>query len=127
MWWDWRKPVQIYFAYRRKALITDSKENYVPVDRGILRSSGHAQLPQQVGQIIYVDVGYGGAAAPYALSVHENPRAGHTGGVSPSGRRYKHWAATGGYKYLERPFQQRSKGMSKRIQADILLRIGRPL
>ena len=64
-------------------------------------------------------VGYGGASAPYALSVHENPRSGHTGGVSPSGRKYKHWARTGQWKYLETPFKARADGLSERIGAII--------
>lgn len=45
-----------------------------------------------------VTIGYG---TPYAAVTHENPRAGRTGGVSPSGQRYRHWAQTGQSKFLQ--------------------------
>lgn len=98
-----------------KMLLTDSKENYVPVDTGNLQDSGHVTEPRLDGSTLVVDVGYGGYAAPYALSVHENPRSGKTGGVGPSGQIYKHWAAVGGWKYLELPFKEAKKGMSQRL------------
>ena len=100
-------------------LLAESKTKYVPVDRGHLRTSGHATLPRRLGTIVFVDVGYGGPAAPYALRVHENPRAGKTGGVSPSGRPYTHWAKVGEWKYLETPFKKRERGMRSRIQSRI--------
>lgn len=120
-----RMPAKVVTATRAalldeaEALLNDSKENYVPVDLGILRSSGHVASPVVLGSLVYVDLGYGGAAAPYALAVHENPRAGHTKGVSPSGRPYKHWAATGQWKYLEKPFNVHVVGMRERIQFGI--------
>ena len=43
----------------------------VPVDTGVLRGSGGVSAPQGSGQGIYVDIFYGGPAAPYALYVHE--------------------------------------------------------
>ncbi len=95
-------------------LLNDSKE-YVPVDFGTLRNSGHVEPPKQVGHDIQVMVGYGGAAAAYALAVHENPRSGKTGGVSPSGKKYQHWATTGQWKYLETPFKIRVAGYSSRM------------
>lgn len=96
-------------------IMTDSKENYVPVDQGTLRDSGHVQEPKLEGTTLLVELGYGGPAAPYALAVHENPRSGKTEGVSPSGRKYKHWAEVGQYKYLEIPFKAAAKGLSQRI------------
>lgn len=82
-------------------VIADSMENHVPVMDGPLRSSA------------YVDSGVdakgawakAGFSAPYARRVHENPRAGKTGGVSPSGRKYKKWAKVGHWKFLERPYR----------------------
>jgi len=60
-----------------------------------------------------------GYSAVYALRVHENPRAGKTGGVSPSGKRYtsgktesgnkstrRRWAQTGKWKFLEDPVKR---------------------
>lgn len=65
------------------------------------------------------EVGYGGAASPYALTVHENPRSGKTGGVGPSGQKYTHWAAVGQWKYLETPFKARMAGFADRIAASL--------
>lgn len=101
-----------------ETLIADIKEHHVPVDQGPLRGSGFVQLPvplpgPQPGYRI--NAGFGGAAAPYAWSVHENPRAGQTGGVSPSGRRYKTWAKVGHWKFFEGPFQEFTKGLNQRI------------
>lgn len=88
------------------SVMQDSRANYVPVDTGVLRASGHVEQPVVRGTQASVRFGYGGVAAPYALSVHENPRAGKTGGVSPSGRPYRHWARVGEWKFLETPMKQ---------------------
>jgi len=58
-----------------------------------------------------------GFSAVYALSVHENPRSGKTGGVSPKGRPYKPpkgstasaFATRGGWKFLERAIKENTK------------------
>ena len=78
----------------------------VPVDRGTLRKSASIQVEVASPQV-HVTLGYGGLAAPYALAVHENPRSGQTGGFSPSGTKYRHWAAVGQWKYLETPYKAR--------------------
>jgi len=69
-----------------------------------------------------------GYSAVYALTVHENPRAGKTGGVSPSGKAYSAgrttggrkstrvvWAEKGNWKFLENPFKRNIKQMLKII------------
>ena len=86
-----------------EAVMADSKANYVPVDTGALRASGTVSRPEMTATTVSLTLGYGGAAAPYALSVHENPRAGKTGGVSPRGKRYRTWARVGEWKFLESP------------------------
>ena len=43
----------------------------VPVDTGVLRGSGWVSAPQQGPSGYFVDIFYGGPAAPYALYVHE--------------------------------------------------------
>ena len=43
----------------------------VPVDTGVLRGSGGVSAPQMGTQGYFVDIFYGGPAAPYALFVHE--------------------------------------------------------
>lgn len=98
-----------------EAVMTASKTEYVPVDMGTLRASGVVLPPEVVGETVSVTMGYGGAASAYALAVHENPRSGHTGGVSPSGRHYKHWAQTGGWKYLETPFREMTPQVEGRV------------
>lgn len=54
---------------------------------------------------IIVEIGF---SAVYATVTHENPRAGKTGGVSPSGRLYPPgtWAAKGEWKFLENAMKE---------------------
>lgn len=96
-------------------VIGDSKEHYVPVDDGHLRASGFVR-DESGPSVAQVSLGFGGAAAPYAIAVHENPRAGKTGGVSPSGSTYKTWARTGEWKYLETPLKLRSPEMGTALR-----------
>ena len=86
-----------------------SKGEYVPVVSGNLRASGHVQLPKITSKGASVELGYGGPAAPYALSVHENPNTGKTATGSQVGE----------WKYLESPFKRHLTGMDKRIAADM--------
>lgn len=96
-------------------IMARSKSQYVPVDTGTLRSSGTVLPPVVEGGKVSVTFGYGGAAAPYALRVHENPRSGKTEGVSPSGAKYSSWAKVGQWKYLEVPVNEARRGMDVRI------------
>lgn len=96
-----------------------SKEQYVPVETGTLRASGFVQPPDITGKSVSVYLGYGGAAAPYALAVHENPRAGKTGGISPSGKKYKRWAAVGGWKYIETPLNENIGNLISKLKRDL--------
>lgn len=104
-----------------------SKEKFVPVDQGILRASGFVEVPKISGSNVSVELGFGGPAGKgniggdsnkekvgYAIVVHENPRAGKTGGTSPKGRSYKTWSTVGGWKYLERPFNAAQKNLDRR-------------
>lgn len=100
-------------------VMTISKEEYVPVDQGTLRSTGYVEPPAVAGTSATITMGFGGPAAPYALAVHENPRAGKTGGVSPSGKPYEHWARTGGWKYLETPLKESTEKIAANIRADV--------
>ncbi len=100
-------------------IMTKSKEEYVPVDQGTLRSTGHVEPPSVSGMRAEITMGYGGPAAPYALAVHENPRAGKTGGLSPTGKPYEHWARTGGWKYLETPLKESTGSIADKIKARV--------
>ena len=98
-----------------RAIEEVSVTRFVPVDLGGLRRD-HAFVDEAAkveGSKVSVSFGYRG---PYAAAVHENPRAGKTGGVSPSGRKYRHWATVGQYKFLEIPLLQAENGMLRRIR-----------
>jgi hypothetical protein len=91
------------FRFAQDQIEKPAKEDYVPVMFGALRSSIQTLPPEVTTRGASVTVSAGGAAAPYARAVHENPRSGRTGGFSPSGKRYKHYARVGQWKYLETP------------------------
>lgn len=100
-------------------IMADSQMNYVPVDTGALRNSGFVGKVEVSRNKATIEFGYGGIAAKYAAWVHEHPRSGKTGGESPSGKKYKHWANTGGWKFLEIPINNAIKNMAVR-SIDIL-------
>lgn len=81
-------------------VMADSKQNYVPVDTGLLRSSGNVQTEDH-GNRFRVILGYGGAAAGYAIHVHENLNAYHRPPTQA--------------KYLERPFRAAAPRFAPRI------------
>lgn len=131
-----RAPKALASAYFQigEEIIGESKEKFVPVDQGILRASGFVELPRISGAKVSVELGFGGPAGKgnvggdsnkenvgYAIVVHENPRAGKTGGVSPRGREYKTWSTVGGWKFLERPFKAAQRGLDRRT-AELLRR-----
>ena len=101
----------------------------VPVDKGILKNMGTVDGPfLKDGTVSYI-VGYGGAAKAYAEAVHDNPRAGRTGGFSPSGRPYKTWAKVGKWRYLTDPTIEHAKLIDRnlgRYIANFILRRGWP-
>ena len=111
-------------------IMTDSKQNYVPVapDGGTLKASGVVALPEHKGNTITVVMGYGGAAAAYALAVHEHlsahsPPSWIAAEDSGSG---VHWHLSGrGPKYLEKPFNEARKGMDARLAEDVRREIAR--
>ncbi len=81
-------------------VMTDSKRTYVPVRDGILRDSGHVNLPVVTGNRVSVTLGYGGAAKAYALIQHERLDFAHT---------------RGGPKYLERPVTAAAPEISRAV------------
>lgn len=107
--------------YREANYVMRKSVETVPVDYGVLRGSATVTKPNVKGTVIDLNFGYGGAASAYALAVHENPRAGRTGGVSPSGVPYKHWAKTGTWKFLERPCQEQFPRSAERMALDMTL------
>src|SRR5687767_5476077 len=69
-----RFPVSLETAMRFEGelVMTRSKRDFVPVDFGTLKGSGHVESRRR-GKDIEVVLSYGGAAAAYALAVHEHP------------------------------------------------------
>jgi len=105
------------------AIKNESQARFVPVDTGELRQE-HAFVDESAkieNGIVSITFGYTG---PYAASVHENPRAGKTGGISPSGKRYKHWAEVGQWKFLEIPVLEASHGALARMAGRIRSALG---
>jgi hypothetical protein len=96
-------------------VMTRSKREFVPVDKGTLPNSGFVEAAVRVGNEVSVTMGFGGAAAAYATAVHETPSAsdppswvGNVVQFSPAGH---------GRKYLERPLMEAVPGMPARIAA----------
>ncbi len=85
--------------------MTESKRR-VPVDTGVLRNSGQVSLPVQEGRKISVTLSYGGAAADYAVPVHENLEAFHKVGQA---------------KYLESVLDESAPHMAERLASRINL------
>lgn len=79
----------------------EDSQMIVPVDTGALRASGQVRPPQVQGARVEVEIGYGGAAAPYGIYVHEDLEANHAPGTSA--------------KYLEIPVAQRTPGWQDEI------------
>jgi len=78
----------------------------VPVDTGVLRGSGGVSAPQMGNQGYFVDIFYGGPAAPYALYVHEIIGNYHKPPTQA--------------KYLEEPFVQAIPEIQKNIAGRII-------
>lgn len=80
--------------------MTESKRR-VPVMTGALRASGHVTGPMPKGKSIEVILAYGGVAAPYAVIVHENPKAKHK---------------VGQWKYLESVVVENGPTLAKQVK-----------
>ncbi len=103
-----RQAVKAELYQLAEEVMTASKE-VVPVDTGVLMSTGHVELPEEeFGGGISVSLGYGGPAAPYAMQVHED--------LDP----HVHWHRPGsGPKYLENPLLQKEPDISDRLAGAI--------
>lgn len=112
-----------------EVIMTKSKQGYVPVDLGPLRASGHVSDPERRGKDVEVTLSFGGAAAPYALAVHEHPgdydppswEGKGTSFVKGDGNSEVVHFGPGerGPKYLERPLRAAVAGMAERIASKI--------
>jgi len=117
--------------YTRAQQIMSRSRPLVPVVTGALRASALVYPPQIQGNTISVVFGYGGQATPYAAAVHENPRSGRTGGVSPTGRRYPPgtYSLVGQWHYLLDPMTEIQRTFPQDVvvmMRDVLRRGGQP-
>ena len=83
-----------------ESIMTRSKADFVPVDTGVLKASGHVQPPEITRGRVSVTLGYGGAASAYALVQHERTDFHHTVGQA---------------KYLEQPVLEAAAGLGQRV------------
>ena len=93
-------------ALRRRGelIMSDSKKNYVPVDTGALKNTGHViTSPAPKIQVI---LSYGGPATPYAIVQHERTNYHHKVGQA---------------KYLERPVMAAVATLAQDLAKDIKL------
>lgn len=78
-----------------KDILEDSKQNYVPIDEGVLIEDNDIIGPSVQGDITTVDIAFGlGGAAAYAEFVHEHPTHSRKN------------------KYLEKPIRAAAPGMA---------------
>lgn len=97
--------------YKEAAQAFEASQREVPVDTGNLRNSGQLGLPfTENGQLV-VEISYGGAAADYAIYVHENLENWHASGTKA--------------KFLEDPVRRQTKGMSGRLSRAVKKGLGR--
>lgn len=96
--------------YREAAHAFAISQEEVPVDTGNLRASGKLGLPfLEDGQTV-VEISYGGAAADYAIYVHEDLGMRHQVGKNA--------------KFLEGPVKRQTKGMSSRLTLSVRRALG---
>lgn len=111
--------------YGQQALFEEAQEAFrlsqqvVPVDTGVLRASGNVTQYRR-GNVAHAWIRYGGAAASYAVYVHEIPP--NSGGRWGTGNKH---ASPTQWKFLERPVKLYSKGMADRMRVRVLDMINR--
>lgn len=91
--------------YREGEAIMAKSKEIVPVDTGVLRSTGRVIPPVQRGGETVVALGFGGPSAPYAARQHEDLSLRHKPGQQA--------------KYLEQPAVEAVPGMADRIADEI--------
>lgn len=97
------KALESAMMLEQEAIIAAAKER-TPVDTGTLRGSGTVLAPEVSGTQVTVESGFGGAAADYAIPVHERLGVHHPVGEA---------------KFLERSFLERAP----RIPANLARRV----
>lgn len=81
--------------------INVSKDDYCPIDTGLLRGTGDSRVFKDTPTEFYVRLSY---STPYAPYVHEIP---------------KYYHPIGQWKFLSTPFNMRSALFMKMVEADL--------
>lgn len=110
---------------RGETIMRDSKDNYVPVDKSDLQSTGHVEKAVIEGEHVSVRLAYGGPTVDYAEAIHEHlsihsPRSWQVAEASGRGVHF----TQGGPKYLELPFLKGIVGLDQWIADRIKARLG---
>jgi hypothetical protein len=92
-----------------EAIMAQSRDQYVPVDEGVLKGSGHVEAPARAGDEIHVTLAYGGPAEAYAIVQHEHEGYHHTVGQAH---------------YLSEPLQLASGTLATDLAARIRAKVG---
>lgn len=102
-------------ALRRNAefIMTDSKENYVPVDEGELRASGHVILDDKK---LEVTLGFGG---PAGIGNQSSTNKGDVGYAIVQHETMEYSHRVGEAKYLEKPLHAAVAHLAEDIGRDI--------
>lgn len=99
-------------------IMTDSKENYAPEDRGDLISEGVVSEPIKGDNGIEISMSYGGPKSKdYAVPLHEHPS--RSSPPTWNGKQLEFTKAGTGEKYLERPLMKAIDGMIERLAEDM--------
>jgi hypothetical protein len=106
-------PTYLEMALTSEAnVVLNQSKQIVPYRFGALKTSGRVERPKVSSDSIEVEITYGGAAAPYAVYVHEIPK------------NYNHGKQ---YKYLETPARAYAPTFTRKVKERLLafLRQGR--
>ena len=103
---------QAMYGFATKVL--NESKKLVPLDTGTLRNSGMVSSQRIDGQVVEVEISYGGSSAPYALVIHEDMTLDHSPAkltkVTKKPRR-------GQAKYLETPVMAQAPSFAREIAA----------
>lgn len=103
----------LVIAVREEAeeVMRRAKTEFVPINESTLMLSGFVNDVVRKGNDVMVDMGFGGDADEYAMTVHETPSKFDPATWKGVNVRFNR----GGSKYLERPLMEATQGMNDRI------------
>ena len=108
--------------YSEGQKILAASKAMVPKDTGALLASAYIEPPMVWPRGASVELGY---AHDSAVSVHFNPRSGKTSGIGPGPRweKYRSWATTGQWMYLQEPAAALSATSAERMAEEMSQRL----